>query len=161
MLTISPFLVIDDNTINNLNERARKVNRINSSKLEKEPKSSTAQTKSIDMSQSTAYSRVKCTYPWTNIKWDIKYQSPVTTSSLKLYPPPDSNSPSLSPPLASKHQKGELLVRLSRYGEEAVRVVVVGRWTLGDGRELLVRAACWIWTDCGCSYRRGSRASTT
>ena len=63
MLTISPFLVIDDNTINNLNERARKVNRINSSKLEKEPKSSTAQTESIDMTQSTAYSRVKCTYP--------------------------------------------------------------------------------------------------
>ena len=63
MLTISPFLVIDDNTNNNLNERARKVNRINSSKLEKEPKSSTAQMESIDMSQSTAYSRVKCTYP--------------------------------------------------------------------------------------------------
>ena len=63
MLTISPFLVIDDNTNNNLNERARKVNRINSSKHEKEPRSSTAQTKSIDMSQSTAYSRVKCTYP--------------------------------------------------------------------------------------------------
>ena len=63
MLTISPFFVIDDNTINNLNERARKVNRINSSKLKKEPKSSTAQTESIDMSQSTAYSRVKSTYP--------------------------------------------------------------------------------------------------
>ena len=63
MLTISPFLVIDDNTNNNLNERARKINRINSSKLEKEPKSSTAQTESIDMSQTTAYSRVKCTYP--------------------------------------------------------------------------------------------------
>jgi len=43
--------------------------------------------------------------------------------------------------LASKQQKGELLVRLSRYGEEAVRVivvVVVGRRALGDGRELLV-----------------------
>ena len=63
MLTISPFLVIDDNTINNLNERARKENRINSSKLEKEPKSSTAQTESIDMSQNTTYARVKCTYP--------------------------------------------------------------------------------------------------
>ena len=64
MLTISPFLVIDDNTnINNLNKRARKVNRRNSSKLEKEPKSSTAQTESIDMSQNTAYARVKCTYP--------------------------------------------------------------------------------------------------
>ena len=63
MLTISPFLVIDDNTINNLSERVRKVNRINSSKLEKEPKSSTAQTESIDMSQNTAYTRVKCTYP--------------------------------------------------------------------------------------------------
>ena len=50
MLTISPFLVIDDNTNNNLNERARKVNRINSSKLEKKPKSSTAQTESIDVS---------------------------------------------------------------------------------------------------------------
>ena len=50
MLTISPFLVIDDNTDNNLNERARKVNRINSSKLEKDPKSSTAQTESIDVS---------------------------------------------------------------------------------------------------------------
>ena len=63
MLTISSFLVIDDNTNNNLNERARKVNRINTSKLEKGPKSSTAQTKSIDMSQTTAYSSVKCTYP--------------------------------------------------------------------------------------------------
>ena len=63
MLTISPFLVIDDNTNNYLNERARKVNRINSSKLEKEPKSSMAQTESIDMSQNTAYARVKCTYP--------------------------------------------------------------------------------------------------
>ena len=62
MLTISPFLVIDDNTNIN-NERARKINRINTSKLEKEPKSSTVQTKSIDMSQTTAYSRVKCTYP--------------------------------------------------------------------------------------------------
>ena len=61
MLTISPFLVIDDNTNIN-NERARKINRINSSKLEREPRSSTAQTKSIDMSQNTAYSRVKCTY---------------------------------------------------------------------------------------------------
>ena len=63
MLTISPLLVIDDNTNKNLNERARKVNRRNSSKLEKEPKSSTAQTESIDMSQHTAYARVKCTYP--------------------------------------------------------------------------------------------------
>ena len=62
MLTISPFLVIDDNTNKN-NERARKINRINTSKLEKGPKSSTAQTKSIDMSQSTAYSSDKCTYP--------------------------------------------------------------------------------------------------
>ena len=62
MLTISPFLVIDDNTnINNV--RTRKINRINTSKLEKGPKSSTAQTKSIDMSQSTAYSSDKCTYP--------------------------------------------------------------------------------------------------
>ena len=63
MLTISPFLVIDDNTNIKINERARKVNRRNSSKLEKEPKSSTAQTESIDMSQNTAYARVKCTYP--------------------------------------------------------------------------------------------------
>ena len=63
MLTISPFLVIDDNINNNLNERARKVNRRNSSKLEREPKSSTAQMESIDMSQNTAYARVKCTYP--------------------------------------------------------------------------------------------------
>ena len=38
MLTISPFMVIDDNTSNNLNERARKVNRRNSSKLEKRTK---------------------------------------------------------------------------------------------------------------------------
>ena len=37
-------------TINN-NERVRKIKMINSSKLEREPKSSTAQTKSIDMSQ--------------------------------------------------------------------------------------------------------------
>ena len=43
MLTISPFLVIDDNTNIN-NERARKINRINTSELEKEPRSSTAQT---------------------------------------------------------------------------------------------------------------------
>ena len=50
MLTISPFLVIDDNTNIKINERARKINRRNSSKLEKEPKSSTAQTESIDMS---------------------------------------------------------------------------------------------------------------
>ena len=63
MLTISPFLVIDDNTNISNKERARKINRINSSKLEKEPKSSTAQTESIYMSQSTAYARVKCTYP--------------------------------------------------------------------------------------------------
>ena len=63
MLTISPFLVIDDNTNIKINERARKVNRRNSSKLEKEPRSSTAQTESIDMSQNTAYARVKCTYP--------------------------------------------------------------------------------------------------
>ena len=63
MVTISPFLVIDDNTSNNLNERARKVNRRNSIKLKKEPKSSTAQTESIDMSQNTAYARFKCTYP--------------------------------------------------------------------------------------------------
>ena len=64
MLTISPFLVIDDNTNNKKNnERTRKVNRRNSSKLEKEPKSSTAQTESIDMSQNTAYARFKCTYP--------------------------------------------------------------------------------------------------
>ena len=63
MLTISRFLVIDDNTNIKINERARKVNRRNSSKLEKEPKSSTAQMESIDMSQSTAYARVKCTYP--------------------------------------------------------------------------------------------------
>ena len=62
MLTISPFLVIDDNINIKINERARKVNRRNSSKLEKEPKSSTAQTESIDMSQNTAYARVKCTY---------------------------------------------------------------------------------------------------
>jgi len=51
MLTISFFLVIDDNTNIKINERARKVNRRNSSKLEKEPRSSTAQTESIDMSQ--------------------------------------------------------------------------------------------------------------
>ena len=63
MLTISPFLVIDDNINNNLNERARKVNRRNSSKLEREPKRSTAQMESINMSQNTAYARVKCTYP--------------------------------------------------------------------------------------------------
>ena len=63
MLTISPFLVIDDNTNIKINERARKVNRRNSSKLEKEPRSPTAQTESIDMSQSTTYSKVKCTYP--------------------------------------------------------------------------------------------------
>ena len=62
MLTISPFLVIDDNTHIN-NERARKINRINTSKLEEGSKSSTAQTKSIDMSQHIAYSRVKSTYP--------------------------------------------------------------------------------------------------
>ena len=62
MLTTSPFLVIDDNTTIN-NERAIKINRINTSKLEKEPRSSTAQMKSIDMSQTTAYSSVKCTYP--------------------------------------------------------------------------------------------------
>ena len=62
MVTISPFLVIDDNTNIN-NERARKINKINSSKLEREPKSSMAQTKSIDMSQRTAYSSDKCTYP--------------------------------------------------------------------------------------------------
>ena len=55
MLTISPFLVIDDNTNIN-NERARRIKQESSSKLEKEPKSSTAQTKSIDMSQHTAYS---------------------------------------------------------------------------------------------------------
>ena len=62
MLTISPFLVIDDNTnINNTRERERK-NRINSSKLEREPRSSMAQTKSIDMSQTTANSSDKCTY---------------------------------------------------------------------------------------------------
>ena len=63
MLTISPFLVIDDNTNINNNERARKINKRNSSKLEREPKSSTAQMESIDMSQGTAYARVKCTYP--------------------------------------------------------------------------------------------------
>ena len=63
MLTISPFLVIDDNTNITNNERAIKINKINSSKLEREPKSSTAQTKSIDMSQTTAYSSDKCTYP--------------------------------------------------------------------------------------------------
>ena len=63
MLTICPFLVIDDNTNIKINERARKVNRRNSSKLEKELRSSTAQTESIDMSQNTAYARVKCTYP--------------------------------------------------------------------------------------------------
>ena len=63
MLTISPFLVIDDNTNIKINEGARKVNRRNSSKLEKEPRSSTAQTESINMSQNTAYARVKCTYP--------------------------------------------------------------------------------------------------
>ena len=63
MLTISPFLAIDDNTNIKNNERARKINRRNSSNLEREPKSSTAQTESIDMSQSTAYARVKCTYP--------------------------------------------------------------------------------------------------
>ena len=63
MLTISAFLVIDDNTNINNNEGARRINRINSSKLEREPKSSTAQTESIDMSQNTAYARVKCTYP--------------------------------------------------------------------------------------------------
>jgi hypothetical protein len=43
--------------------------------------------------------------------------------------------------LASKNQKGELLVRLSRHGEEAVWVIVVivvGQRALGDGRELLV-----------------------
>jgi hypothetical protein len=64
MLTISPFLVIDDNTSIN-NERAIKNKaRINTSKLRKrEPKNSTAQTKSIDMSQNTAYSSDKCTYP--------------------------------------------------------------------------------------------------
>ena len=56
MLTISPFLVIDDNTNIN-NERARKINRINTSKLEKGPKSSTAQTKSIDVSN---HSILKC-----------------------------------------------------------------------------------------------------
>ena len=63
MLTISPFLVIDDNTNITNNERAIKINKINSSKLEREPKSLTAQTKSIDMSQGTAYTRIKCTYP--------------------------------------------------------------------------------------------------
>ena len=63
MLTISPFLLIDYNTNINNNERARKINRINSSKLEKEPMSSMAQTESIDMSQNTAYARVRCTYP--------------------------------------------------------------------------------------------------
>ena len=63
MLTISPFLAIDDNTNIKNNVRARKINRRNSSKLEREPKSSTAQTESIDMSQNTAYARVKCTYP--------------------------------------------------------------------------------------------------
>jgi hypothetical protein len=37
--------------------------------------------------------------------------------------------------LASKHKKGELLIRLTRDGEEAIRViiiVVVRRWILRD-----------------------------
>ena len=42
MLTISPFLVIDDNTNINNNERVRKINTKNTSKLKKEPRSSTA-----------------------------------------------------------------------------------------------------------------------
>ena len=63
MLTISPFLVIDDNTTIN-NERARKIKQDKHKQTQKEgPKNSTAQTKSIDMSQSTAYSSDKCTYP--------------------------------------------------------------------------------------------------
>jgi len=63
MLTISPFLVIDDNT--NINdERARKIKQDKHKRTRKEgPKSSTAQTKFIDMSQSTAYSSDKSTYP--------------------------------------------------------------------------------------------------
>jgi hypothetical protein len=64
MLTISPFLVIDDNININNRERKKDKARINTSKLERrEPKSSMAQTKSIDMSQNTAYSSDKCTYP--------------------------------------------------------------------------------------------------
>ena len=51
MLTISPFLVIDDNTNIN-NERARKIKQDKHKQNSKAgPKSSTAQTKSIDMSQ--------------------------------------------------------------------------------------------------------------
>ena len=63
MLTISPFLVIDDNTNIN-NERARKIKQDKHKQNSKVgPKSSTAQMKSIDMSQRTAYSSDKCTYP--------------------------------------------------------------------------------------------------
>jgi hypothetical protein len=49
MLTISPFLVIDDNTNIN-NERARKI-RHKQTQKKRESKNSAAQTKSIDMSQ--------------------------------------------------------------------------------------------------------------
>jgi hypothetical protein len=56
--------VIDDNTNINNRESKKDKARINTSKLERrEPKSSKAQTKSIDMSQNTAYSSDKCTYP--------------------------------------------------------------------------------------------------
>ena len=64
MLTISPFLVIDDNTNINNNERARKINRkLKQTCKRKRDKELKSQTKSIDMSQITAYARVKCTYP--------------------------------------------------------------------------------------------------
>ena len=59
------------------NERARKIKQDKHKQTRKEgPKSSTAQTKSIDMSQRTAYSSDKCTYPWINTKCDTKNQSP-------------------------------------------------------------------------------------
>jgi hypothetical protein len=38
------------------------------------------------------------------------------------------------------------LIWLTWYGKKTIRVIVVvivGRWILGDGRELLVRTACW------------------
>jgi hypothetical protein len=62
MLTISPFLVIDDNSNIN-NERARKI------KQEQTQENSKKRTKELNGSN-------ECTYPRTNTKCDTKHQSP-------------------------------------------------------------------------------------
>ena len=101
MLSISPFLVIGDNT-----------------QIEIANKEFKAQTN--NWNESHMYSHVN-TESYTKAKWHVWYIKNHEKSKSRHKPPwtPYLYSPYLSPPLATKHQKGRLELRTSPGLEES------------------------------------------